>query len=93
VSYVEANGTGDWVFIARDHEGSLVGSRAGKFIEHCAKVMQPEANTTTLQALSFASEVGMSRMVMETDAINIRRQHQHHRLMIFHQSRCDYQGY
>lgn len=69
-SYVEANKIGGWAFIVRDHVGSVVGSEAGR-IEHYTDAMHAEA-MATLHALSFASEAGMSRLVLETDAINIK---------------------
>jgi hypothetical protein len=69
-SYVEANRFGGWGFIVRDHVGSVVGSGAGR-IEQCNDAMHAEA-MATLHALSFVSEAGMSRLVLETDAINIK---------------------
>jgi ribonuclease HI len=69
-SFVQTAGIGGWGIIVRDDVASVVGSRAGK-IEHCTEAMQAEA-MAVLHALSLASDAGMSRLLLETDAITIR---------------------
>lgn len=69
-AFFEHDHSGGWGFVIRDHSGSVVGSGAGK-LEHITDSMQAETNAA-LQALKYASEVGMLRVVLETDAFNLK---------------------
>ena len=48
----------------------MLGLRAGK-IDHCMDALQAET-TPALHALSFAADASMTRIEMETDAINLK---------------------
>lgn len=69
-SYMEKSGIGGRGFIGRDHKGMSVGSGAG-IIDHCDCVMMAEL-TGVLQALAFARDAGWNRVLIETDAVNVK---------------------
>lgn len=69
-AFQEQHRAGGWGFVIRDVLGGVVGAGAGR-ITHCSDALQAEA-TAAIQALSFAVDAGMSRVELETDAINLK---------------------
>lgn len=70
-SYIASSGRGGWGYVLRDHVGAFLDGRAGS-IPRAASVIQAEA-FAALQRLERAAELGMSRVILETDAANLGR--------------------
>jgi hypothetical protein len=61
--------TGGWGFIARDATGSVRGAGAGR-VNHAGSALQTEA-VACAKALQAAADWGMSKITIETDALNL----------------------
>lgn len=66
-SFCVESSSGGWGYINRDHDGDVVVTAAGR-LAHAQDVLQTEAEAC-LQALYKAQELGISRVVVETEAM------------------------
>ena len=65
-SFCKETGTGGWGICIRDYNGDVCGAGMGQ-IAHVADALQAET-IACLKAIEFASELGMGRIIIETDA-------------------------
>jgi ribonuclease HI len=65
-SFCRENGTGGWGFCIRDYNGDVCGAGMGQ-IAHVADALQAET-IACLKAIEYAAELGMGRIIIETDA-------------------------
>lgn len=68
-SYNKESNVGGWGFVIRDADGDVVGSGAGQ-INHAQDALHTKAEAC-LKALEAAQEWGISRVVLETDAMQL----------------------
>lgn len=69
-SYFEATGSGSWGFVIPDHRGEVQCAGAGR-LTNILDALQAEAEAC-IQALKAAVIRGMGRVILETDALNLK---------------------
>lgn len=69
----ESTRAGGWGFVVRDCEGNFLEGGAGSF-SGVASALQAET-LAVMRSLQRASELGMTRIVVETDAATVERAH------------------
>lgn len=70
-AFCSDDNTGGWGCLARDASCEVLFAAAG-FIQHVTEALQSEGHAL-LQGLSIADQLGMGRVVFETDCISLKK--------------------
>jgi len=67
--FTQKQKTGGWEFVVRDNRGQVLAAGAGH-LDHVASAAQAGA-IAAHKGIQYGSSLGMMRIILETDAINL----------------------